>query len=553
MPRQVKHRRGSTSEIQTFTPAIGELVMDTDKKRLILGDGVTQGGVSVADATFNTVADMVATSHTVGDKVTTAGFYVSGDGGGADYVIYSGQTSDGYGRIDVGNGLTAFIVVVGKVADVKQFGAYGTNTGEDDTAAIQYALDNYGATFLPEGWYNVTTLRVAASSTFYSTTARARLRQISGTTTGCVILAQVFTEIKNFTILGQSSAQAIEVTGFRATLDNIIVEGSPIRCLHVYGGGSEVIVKYGKYNGATGDGIKVEAFDAYFINVYVEGAGGNGIVILNTGGAVMVHVHSYNNANHGVYIAGADNCQLSHVYSDGSGRNGFEIVNLQSASMSFIDCWAFNSGQASSSWNWFFSNARGVRVIGGSSNDGNLNQDIRVHSNSEVNFIGHHANSFAKSAGSILRSTCSTGLLAENDKPQGTYYGGLINLATPGSVGTFTIHTAIPFSMPGYSSRNFKIDISYRNTQGVNNAQIGLDQHLCVYNLNYGGGGKFKLIGNVGAAGQQGTLGSMTMTESTYVPGMAVFTIQLTGTQDAGWVSTDFTLMLTYLNSLYDT
>jgi hypothetical protein len=44
MPKQVRLRRGTTSQHGAFTGADGELTVDTDKRCLVLHDGVTAGG-----------------------------------------------------------------------------------------------------------------------------------------------------------------------------------------------------------------------------------------------------------------------------------------------------------------------------------------------------------------------------------------------------------------------------------------------------------------------------------------------------------------------------
>lgn len=43
-------RRGSETELSTFTPAIGELIYDTTNKKLYVGDGTTVGGIDVSIA-----------------------------------------------------------------------------------------------------------------------------------------------------------------------------------------------------------------------------------------------------------------------------------------------------------------------------------------------------------------------------------------------------------------------------------------------------------------------------------------------------------------------
>lgn len=48
MSVQVKHRRDSAANIAGFTPAQGELIVDTTNNRVIVGDGATAGGFAAA-------------------------------------------------------------------------------------------------------------------------------------------------------------------------------------------------------------------------------------------------------------------------------------------------------------------------------------------------------------------------------------------------------------------------------------------------------------------------------------------------------------------------
>lgn len=48
MSVQVKHRRDSAANIAAFTPAQGELVVDTTNNRVVVGDGSTAGGFPAA-------------------------------------------------------------------------------------------------------------------------------------------------------------------------------------------------------------------------------------------------------------------------------------------------------------------------------------------------------------------------------------------------------------------------------------------------------------------------------------------------------------------------
>ena len=48
MSVQVKHRRDTAANIAAFTPAQGELIVDTTNNRVIVGDGATAGGFAAA-------------------------------------------------------------------------------------------------------------------------------------------------------------------------------------------------------------------------------------------------------------------------------------------------------------------------------------------------------------------------------------------------------------------------------------------------------------------------------------------------------------------------
>ena len=50
MATQVQFRRGSTAQVAAATPAAGEIVVDTDKDTVVVGDGSTAGGFEVARA-----------------------------------------------------------------------------------------------------------------------------------------------------------------------------------------------------------------------------------------------------------------------------------------------------------------------------------------------------------------------------------------------------------------------------------------------------------------------------------------------------------------------
>lgn len=66
MARQVRRRRGNTSQHSTFVGAGAEITVDTDQHVLVVHDGVTQGGHRVAKANLtNTTGALVVSTSSV--------------------------------------------------------------------------------------------------------------------------------------------------------------------------------------------------------------------------------------------------------------------------------------------------------------------------------------------------------------------------------------------------------------------------------------------------------------------------------------------------------
>lgn len=57
MPTQFQFRRGTTSQHNSFTGAIGEVTVDTDKDTARVHDGSVSGGREIARSNFNNVSD----------------------------------------------------------------------------------------------------------------------------------------------------------------------------------------------------------------------------------------------------------------------------------------------------------------------------------------------------------------------------------------------------------------------------------------------------------------------------------------------------------------
>jgi len=64
MPLQL--RRGNTAEVNSITPLVGEIVYDTQLKRVTVGDGSTAGGIAIAGVSLNEAKDAAASSLLAG-------------------------------------------------------------------------------------------------------------------------------------------------------------------------------------------------------------------------------------------------------------------------------------------------------------------------------------------------------------------------------------------------------------------------------------------------------------------------------------------------------
>lgn len=88
MSKQLKRRRGTTAQIASFTGAAGEFVCDTDKKTIVVHDGVRVGGYPLSlGCVFSQTANSVIGNSTtetsmagtgVGSNTFPANFFVPG-------------------------------------------------------------------------------------------------------------------------------------------------------------------------------------------------------------------------------------------------------------------------------------------------------------------------------------------------------------------------------------------------------------------------------------------------------------------------------------------
>jgi hypothetical protein len=80
MTAQVQFRRGTTVQHSTFTGAVGEVTLDTDKDILIVHDGSTAGGIAklVSETASQTLTNKTLISPTFTGNLTTENLIISG-------------------------------------------------------------------------------------------------------------------------------------------------------------------------------------------------------------------------------------------------------------------------------------------------------------------------------------------------------------------------------------------------------------------------------------------------------------------------------------------
>jgi hypothetical protein len=100
MAKIVKKRRGTTAEHSTFTGAIGELTVNTDLDTVVVHDGVTVGGFSLArsdgsNLTGSSAGSIGLAELNISGAAGTAGQVLSTDGTNLNFITLSTQTLSG--------------------------------------------------------------------------------------------------------------------------------------------------------------------------------------------------------------------------------------------------------------------------------------------------------------------------------------------------------------------------------------------------------------------------------------------------------------------------
>lgn len=179
----LQHRRGTESQNNSFTGAVGEITVDTTNKRLRLHDGVKSGGKEIlTKAEIDGIVYFPTASMTTLLSVDTSvytyasviGYTTANDGGGGlfNYDATIDKATANAGTIidpsvslalqGTGIGLGCWIRQYSGAINVKWFGVKGDGIS-DDTSIIQSVLDSQAHIYFPPSTYKVSKLTLDSS------------------------------------------------------------------------------------------------------------------------------------------------------------------------------------------------------------------------------------------------------------------------------------------------------------------------------------------------------------------------------------------------------
>lgn len=189
MAKQVQHRRGTTAQHTTFTGAVGEVTVDTDRDAVVVHDGTTPGGFPhVVGAVVANIAALRNQTVAAGYNTRVKGYYTDGDGGGGYFypVTTGGPYTDNGGTIITPGGASsssAWLRFVDDPYNIRWFGAKCDGT-TNDTAAFTAAIALIGsnpATLVIPGPSKIASNLTFGAGTTLSFTQSGRLVGTAGT------------------------------------------------------------------------------------------------------------------------------------------------------------------------------------------------------------------------------------------------------------------------------------------------------------------------------------------------------------------------------------
>ena len=226
---------------------------------------------------FDNISSLKSAENLVnGSLVQTYGYYTKNDGGASKYLVRSVLNTDTPDDIKIialhDNTLVAELVENSPIS-IRQCGAKGD--GEtDDTAAIQYAFDNFKNIYIPDGIYMIdaTTHIIPTSNSKIQLSKNATLKAITNSNDSYSIL-------------------------YLLNVSNIIIEGGTIE-------GDRA-----SHSGATGEW-------------------GQGISIINSTNILIKDMILKDCWGDGIYLYSGTNIKTQNIICDNNRRQGLSIISV---------------------------------------------------------------------------------------------------------------------------------------------------------------------------------------------------------------------------------
>ena len=147
MAKQLQLRRGTTAEHASFTGAVGEVTVDSDKDTIVVHDGYTVGGIPMLRQDVNNLADQTIPTNKIIKGTANQVLVTNAAGTGVEFaykgVVQAGAVSANYNFGSVGNAndydLTWLAVTVTAKANGSKW-FLSARLPTDDTNSSSYGI-----------------------------------------------------------------------------------------------------------------------------------------------------------------------------------------------------------------------------------------------------------------------------------------------------------------------------------------------------------------------------------------------------------------------------
>lgn len=288
-----------------------------------------------------------------GDVVTTSGYYSSGDGGNAIYLIVNTENApEDKFVVQCKNGKSAVLIEEGPI-DIRKLGA--SNTLEDNSNIIQCALDKFGTVVIPDGtFYIKSTIRLNSGNTLKGNSKKSIIKLADNSECENIILCDTIDHftLSNFRIDGNkennSKGTGIVIRSdnhmsFWSTVENMFVEKCKDDGLFQDINPWQTTIKDCIFSQCSGKGINNYATDVSFRGIYIsncktgfyeKGSSNKISDIKISGSGLEDEIEDDGVYGNGFYSIGNARDLLSNIECQENRTNGFKFVTCNHISMS---------------------------------------------------------------------------------------------------------------------------------------------------------------------------------------------------------------------------